>query len=240
MLMKIARTGFVLTASLALCGIASAQPQAGVKPQQNDSAADAARKSRDQKKAEPKSARVWDNDNIAMPAGGIEVVGPDANAPVPDANAAAAAATGDQTAAGAAQPAPGALSPAEMAHVQAAIKEALAKIDELKADINLSQRRYDLDAQMYYGKPDFAADKDGQKSINREKAALEDKKLQLQATQQMLAELQAKAGPAALSAPAAKAPDTKSPDTKPAATKPPDPKGAVPMGGKPTGGAVQQ
>lgn len=226
MFRKIARAGFVLTALLAASGIAFARPQVGSSSQQSDSAAAAARKSRDQKKAEPKSARVWDNDNIVVPAAGIEVVGPDANAPAPDANAAAAA--GDQT--GAAPAVPAGLSPDEVAHIQAAIKEALAKIEELKADVNLSQRKYDLDAQQYYSKPDYAADKDGQKAVNQEKSALDDKKQQLQLAQQILAQLQAKIGvKPAPEAPAAKAPPSKPVETMPGSTTPADTKGAIPI-----------
>ncbi len=224
MFRKIARAGFALTALLAASGIALARPQVGSSSQQNNSPAAAARKSRDQKKAEPKSARVWDNDNIVMPAAGIEVVGQDANAPAPDANAAATA--GDQTPGAAAA----GLSPDEVAHIQAAIKEALAKIEELKADINLSQRKYDLDAQQFYSKPDYAADKDGQKAVNQEKSALDDKKQQLQLAQQILAELQAKIGvKPAPEAPAAKVPPSKPVETMPGSTTPADTKGAIPI-----------
>lgn len=214
------RCGIILVSVLASAGFAAARPQATEKPQ-TESAAQAARKSRDQKKADTKAPHVWDNDNISMPASGLEVVGPDPNAPAPDANAAAAA---DQTASAQTAAGASALPPDELAHVQQAIKEALQKIDDLKKDINLNQRQYDLDAQMYYGKPDFKADKDGQKAINREKAALDDKKQQLRLTQQMLAELQAKIG----------APPAAAPDPKPAAPPKPVPPGAIPIPGPPS------
>jgi hypothetical protein len=214
---SVGRCGTILVGVLALAGFAAARPQAADK-QQNQTPAEAARKAREQKKADTKAAHVWDNDNIAAPANAIEVVGPDANAPAPDANAAAAAA--DQTAAATAS----GLSPQEAAHVMQAIKEAQDKIDELKKDINLNQRAYDLDAQMFYGKPDFKEDKDGQKSINGEKAALDDKKQQLRATQQMLAELQTKIGVS----------PAKVPETKPAPPPKPVPPGAIPLPGPPS------
>ncbi len=209
--------GAILVGVLAVAGFAAARPQASDK-QQSESPTEAARKAREQKKADTKAAHVWDNDNIAMPAGGIEVVGPDPNAPAPDGNAAASAA--DLTAA----PAASGLSPEEAAHVIQAIKEAQEKIEELKKDINLNQRAYDLDAQMFYGKPDFVEDKDGQKAINREKATLDDKKKQLRATQQMLAELQAKIGVS----------PAKVPETKPAPPPKPVPPGAIPIPGPPS------
>lgn len=213
---SVGRCGIILTGVLALAGIAAARPQAADK-QQGETPAEAARKAREQKKTDTKAAHVWDNDNIAMPAGGIEVVGPDPSAAAPDANAAAAA---DQTAAASAS----GLSPEEAAHVMQAIKEAQEKIDELKKDISLNQRGYDLDAQMFYGKPDFKADKDGQKAIDREKAALDDKKQQLRQAQQMLAELQAKIGVS----------PAKAPETKPVPPPKPVPPGAIPIPGPPS------
>jgi hypothetical protein len=213
MFMKMGRCGIILAGFVTMAGIAAAQPQAADKPLQSDSAAAAARKSREQKKADTKPARVWDNDNIAMPASDVEVIGPDANAPATDANAGGAA----ETAPGVAAPA---LSPEELAHAQAALKEAQDKIAELKQQIDLSQRKYNLDAAMYYGKPEYEADKDGQKAINQEKGSLDDKKQQLKVTQQMLAELQAKVGTAPVKAPEAKSAETKPAETKPAETKP--------------------
>lgn len=218
MFMKMGRWGIVLAGIVTMAGIAAARPQAAEKPLQSDSAATAARKSREQKKADTKTARVWDNDNIGMPAGGVEVVGPDSIAPATDANAGGA--TGNQTAAAA----PAAISPEELAHAQAALKEAQDKIAELKQQIDLSQRKYNLDAAMYYGKPEYEADKDGQKAINQEKGSLNDKKRQLQLTQQMLAELQAKIGTAPVKATETKPAETKPAETKTAETKPAEPK----------------
>ncbi len=224
MVKTVGRFGIILVSVMAAAGFASARPQAADK-QQSETPAQAARKSREQKKADTKATHVWDNDNIAAPANAIEVIGPDPNAPAPDANGAAAA-TDQNAAAAAPQTAPGApaLSPDEVAHVQQAIKEAQEKIEELNRDVNLTQRTYDLDAQMFYGKPDFKADKDGQKSIDGEKAALDDKKQQLRLTQQMLAELQAKIG----------APPAKAPETKPATPPKPVPPGAIPIPGPPS------
>jgi len=221
MVKSIGRFGVVLLSVMAAAGFASARPQAA-DTQPSQTPAQAARKAREQKKTDTKAAHVWDNDNISAPASAIEVIGPDPNAPAPDANAAAG--TDQNTAV--AQAAPGAptLSPDEVAHVQQAIKEAEEKIEELKRDVNLTQRTYDLDAQMFYGKPDFKADKDGQRAIDSEKAALEDKKQQLRLTQQMLAELQAKIG----------APPAKVPDAKPATPPKPVPPGAIPIPGPPS------
>ena len=213
----VGRSGIILLSLMASAGIAVARPQAAADKPQSETPAQAARKARELKKADTKATHVWDNDNISAPSNAIEVIGQDPNAPAPDANAAT-----DQNAA-AASGAP-ALSPDEVAHIQQAIKEAQEKIEDLKKDVNLTQRTYDLDAQMFYGKPDFKEDKDGQRSINNKKAALEDKKQQLRLTQQMLAELQAKIG----------APPAKVPDTKPATPPKPVPPGAIPIPGPPS------
>jgi hypothetical protein len=220
MFAKIVRCGVVVLGLVTIAGVAAARPQAAESSTRTESAAEAARKAREQKKADTKTARVWDNDNIVMPAGGVEVIGPDANAPATDANAGGA--TGDQPAAAA----PAAISPEELAHAQAALKEAQEKIAELKQQIDLSQRKYNLDAAMYYGKPEYEADKDGQKAINQEKGSLDDKKQQLKLTQQMLAELQAKIGTAPVKAPEAKPAEMKTAETKPAEPKPEETKPA--------------
>ncbi|MGA8073867.1 MAG: hypothetical protein WB995_10345 [Candidatus Acidiferrales bacterium] len=214
MFAKIVRCGVVVLGLVTIAGVAAARPQAAESSTRTESAAEAARKAREQKKADTKTARVWDNDNIVMPAGGVEVIGPDANAPATDANAGGT--SSDQTPAAA----PAALSPEELAHAQAALKEAQDKIAELKQQIDLSQRKYNLDAAMYYGKPEYEADKDGQKAVNQEKGSLDDKKQQLKLTQQMLAELQAKIGTAPVKAPETKPAETKTAEAKPAETKP--------------------
>jgi hypothetical protein len=209
MFAKMARWALILLAAVATAGLASARPQAAVKPQQTETPAEAARKAKEQKKAEPTSERVWDNDNISLPAGGVEVIGPDANAQATDANGAES--PSDQTAANSAT-AP-ALSPDELAHLQQAIKESQDKIEDLKKDVDLADRKYVLDAAMFYGKPNFSADKDGQKAINREKSGVDDKKQQLKFAQQMLAELQAKLAAAPAQTSQQKASETKTPDT---------------------------
>jgi len=202
------KTAAVAAAILALGTTASARPQAATKPQQTETTAEAARKAREEKKSAGKQ-RVWDNDNISLPMSDVEVIGPNTIAPATDASGEASA---DQTANNAtAQPA---LSPEELAQAQQSIKELQDKIADLKQDVDLAQRKYTLDAAMFYGKPDFVEDQDGQKAINREQAGVDDKKQQLQSAEQLLAKLQTKV---------ATAPQTKPAETKPAETAAPAP-----------------
>jgi len=148
----------------------------------SESPADAARRVREQKKAQPKPARVWDNDNLPSAQGGVNVVG-DAS---PAARAAAAASV-DQTAAPE-------LSATDRDQVQSAIQEAKGKIADLRQDVSIAQRKYTLDSEMYYGKPDYADDKAGKASLDSESAALKDKQEQLKQAEQILDSMQAKLG----------------------------------------------
>jgi hypothetical protein len=214
--LKTWKTATLAAAILALSSAASARPQAATKPQQPETAAEAARKAREQKKAAGKPGRVWDNDNISLPMDDVEVIGPNANAPATNANGEA---TSDQTANaanGAEQPAAAtaaqqALSPEELAAIQEEIRERQEKIADMKQDVDLAQRKYNLDAAMFYGKPDFVEDNDGQKAINQEKASVDDKKQQLLAAEQALAALEAKIGMPATPVPAPKQPPPPNP-----------------------------
>lgn len=163
------------------------------------SAADAARKSRDQKKQAAKSTHVWDDDNIPK-TGGVSVVG---SAAAPDANAAPAANNGGTNPASPSAPAPapgaagaGPATSKEQTQMQAAVQEAQEKIADLKKDVDISERRFGLDSDSYYGRPNYAADREAKRALDSEQAQLEDKKQQLHQAEQMLAELQAKLGTA--------------------------------------------
>jgi len=154
------------------------------------SPADAARKARKQKKQQAKPAHVWNDENLPK-GGGVNVVGQPENA------GAAANANSPEAGAGAAQagpPAAAPLSPKEQGQLQSAVQEAQDKIADLKKDVDIAQRKLSLDSDMYYGKPDYAADREGKKALDNEQAALKDKRLELEQAEKELAELQAKVG----------------------------------------------
>ncbi|HTX16778.1 MAG TPA: hypothetical protein VMD77_15865, partial [Candidatus Baltobacteraceae bacterium] len=76
--MKLAKWGLaiLLASPLAMVPGAPAQSQDSAQSgQQQDSLAAAARRAREQKKDEPKAAKVWDNDNIPSSPGTVSVVG---------------------------------------------------------------------------------------------------------------------------------------------------------------------
>ncbi len=147
-------------------------------PVPTDSLAAAAKQAREAKKDQPKPARVWDDDSVPKSNAAISVVGQ-----TPDDSAGAAAATA------AANGAPGAGGAAAGAGNRAALERSIAnakdKLATIKVDLDLLQRTYTLDSQMYYIKPDYASDADGA-------AKLKDEQDQIAAKQQEMDEEQKK------------------------------------------------
>jgi hypothetical protein len=178
--MRIARWAFTillltpLAASL-LAGVAHAQDQ-----DQDNSLAAAARRAQEQKKEQPKAAKVWDNSNLPTSAP-VSVVGQE-----PAANGSSATDTTNSTTPAAdAKPAPTA---AEVAQLNSDLDAAKQRMADLKADLDVAQRKYALDQQTYYGKPNFLADKAGAAALAAEKSdmaakAAQDKSAQDQAAQ---------------------------------------------------------
>lgn len=156
----------------------AAQQTSSAAPQ-TESPADAARHSREQKKSQPKPARVWDNDNIPKEGNGVSVVGSTetpASAPAESATA----------------PAP----PVENnGQLSAAIQQAKDKIADLEQDLDIAQRKFTLDSDMYYGKTNYQDDKAGKAALDTEQADIANKKRELQEARDILASLQGKASP---------------------------------------------
>jgi hypothetical protein len=197
--------------------------------------ADAARRARDQKKEQSKSAKVWDNDTIPKTPGAVSVVGQaqvaaegddsEAGAGTKDAgtkDAAKNATPGSEGAdkdakpaneSGSATPAPapateagggaaagaatdekakGGEASAETAALQSDLAAAKTQLQAAKADLDILQRKFNLDSQTYYGKPDYAADKEGAASIDAEKAQVEAKQQEVADAQMKVDQIEAK------------------------------------------------
>jgi len=185
--MKIAHWGLGILLVMPV-GIAAGQAQAPSQeapaPAPTDALAAAAKAAREAKKDQTKPARVWNDDTIPKSNGAISVVG---QTPADD-SANAAAATGD--AANAATPATGAgggaaASAGNQRALETSIQNAKDKLATTKVDLDLLQRTYTLDSQMYYIKPDYASDADGA-------AKLKDEQDQIAAKQQEMDEEQKK------------------------------------------------
>jgi hypothetical protein len=183
--MKIALWGLGVLLVMPM-GIAAGQAQPASQdaqaPAPADSLAAAAKAAREAKKDHPKPARVWNDDTIPKSNAAISVVGQ-----TPD-ETGGAAGPGDAAAATATAPAAGggvAAGGSDRKALENSIANAKDKLATTKVDLDLAQRTYTLDSQMYYIKPDYASDTDGA-------AKLKDEQDQIAAKQQEMDDLQKK------------------------------------------------
>jgi hypothetical protein len=190
-------------------GIAAGQAQPPAQdaqaPAPTDSLAAAAKQAREAKKDQPKSARVWNDDTIPKSNAAISVVGQ-----TPNDNAGAAAA-GDAAAAAPAAAANGsagagggaAAGGGDRKALEGSIANAKEKLATIKVDLDLLQRTYTLDSQMYYIKPDYASDTDGATKLKDEQDQIAAKQQEMDDEQKKIDDLNAEL--AKLPAPAAPA-----------------------------------
>ena len=224
--MKIAGWGLIVAlaipAGTTLAGPAPSRQTA--QDSQQDSLAAASRRARESKSAQPKAARVWDNDNIPNNPGAVSVVGqespgnsgtsdiaaspspspapgsgsgsgkPDASVtPTPTPAPAPASGSGSSDSSGAAKPA-AAGSPSEASGKQSALQADLAaakdQLQSLTTDLDILKRKFTLDQQVYYGKPDYAADKAGAASLHDEQDQIDAKQQEIADAQKKINDLQ--------------------------------------------------
>jgi hypothetical protein len=179
-------------------GIAAGQAQPPAQdsqaptPAATDSLAAAAKAARESKKDQPKPARVWNDDTIPKSNDSISVVG---KTPVDD-SANAAGGTGDAANAPAADGSAGAGGGAAVvADVRGAlrtsIQNAKEKLATVKVDLDILQRTYTLDAQMYYGKTDYASDTAGAAKLQDEQDRIAAKQQEMDAEQKLIDDMEA-------------------------------------------------
>ena len=186
--MRIACSGLLLLLALPV-GMASAQQQQPP-PQQADSIAEAARRSREQKKEQPKPAKVWDNDTMPTKPGGVNVVGPsspssDASGNPPAANAQAAASAPEASAAKS-----GEKSGKDIKALQASLAAAKDQLQAVKTELDILRRKFNLDSQMYYGKPNYVADTEGAAKLADEKSQVAAKQQEVDTAQKKVSQLE--------------------------------------------------
>lgn len=169
---------------LSLPGLTAAQQSQAQTPpasdHQQDSLAAAARRARETKKDQAKPAKVWDNESLASAPGAISVVGQPAAS---DDNSAPA----DEAKSTAGGPPATKNIPA----IDAGLNEAKANIQSLKVDLDLLQRKYSLDQQTYYGKPEYSSDKAGAAALADEKNQIDSKQQEIADAEKKVADLQA-------------------------------------------------
>ena len=178
-------------------GIAAGQAQPPAQdaqaPAPTDSLAAAAKQAREAKKDQPKSARVWNDDTIPKSNAAISVVGQ-----TPNDNAGAAAA-GDAAAAAPAAAANGsagagggaAAGGGDRKALEGSIANAKEKLATIKVDLDLLQRTYTLDSQMYYIKPDYASNTDGAAKLKDEQDQIAAKQQEMDDEQKKIDDLNA-------------------------------------------------
>jgi hypothetical protein len=189
--MNLILRGFLI-ASAALVALSLLPAPASAQPQEDSSVADAARRSREQKKNAPKAVRTLTNDNL-----------PAATA----AESKPAAAPSDQTASDRSQPAPDAPAVADKkptealaeqekraqkkAEVEASLKQAKADLAQCEGQLSVLERKQALDSNSYYSKTDYRQDTAGKAALDADAQEISDKKSQVEALKTKIAGLQA-------------------------------------------------
>jgi len=205
--MRIAHASLIVLLALP-AGFAAARPQA--QEQQPSSPAEAARRAREKAASQPKAARAWDNDTVPRTPTEVNVVGTPAAAAPASANAAASSAQNSAAAPAAPQtqaaaPAPPASGAAKEVNDKAAtqpeLESAKERLKTLTAELEALSRQFTLDQRLYYGKPNYASDREGQQKLDQEHNQVELKRQEVAEAQQKVNELQASLGPPAASAP---------------------------------------
>jgi hypothetical protein len=124
-------------------------------------------------------------DNAAKPANESGSATPAPAATSEAGGGAASAGAADEKAKG------GEASP-EVAAIQSDIAAAKAQLQTAKADLDILQRKFNLDSQTYYGKPDYAADREGGATIDAEKGQVDAKQQEVADAQMKVDQLEAK------------------------------------------------
>jgi hypothetical protein len=194
--MKIAHwsLGILLVLPMGIAaGQAQAPSQEAPAPAPSDPLAAAARAAREAKKDQTKPARVWNDDTIPKSNGAISVVGQTpaddadgAGAATGDAANATGAATGSAVAGGG-----GAVGAGNRGALGTSIQNAKDKLATIKVDLDLLQRTYTLDSQMYYVKPDFASDTAGAAKLKDEQDEITAKQQEMDEQQKKIDDLEA-------------------------------------------------
>jgi len=182
---------------------------------QDTSVAEAARRTREQKKASTKPVTVITNDNLPPAPTPASAATP---AAAPD--AASAATPGQHFAASTQATDENAPTPAQIAEEKKKEADALKQqVTALQGEVDLAQRSLTLDQEAFYSKPDFSNDKDGKAKLDAEQADLLQKQDDLARLKSKLADLGSVQEPAAPAAPAS--PSSPSSPASPATPAPP-------------------
>jgi hypothetical protein len=177
--MKIVRwsIGLLLILPFALSAAQQGNQQSTQQPT-STALVDAARRTREQKKEQPKPVRVWNDDDVPK-NNGVSVVGQTSEG--------ASAATGGNN--------PGA-APAPVTEnltgVAAELATAKEHLKSLQTDLDILQRKSALDEQMYLSKPEYQNDKEAAAGLKGEQDKVAALQAEIVEEQKKVDQLQAK------------------------------------------------
>lgn len=162
-----------------VCGVFASLPAGSSAQQTSQSAADAARKTKEQQK--PK-VKVWTNDNLPT-AATVSIVGQTPQ-------------QGDSAKASGAESAISEQSrdreqlTSDHDKAAAALDQAKKDLSDAKADLDLAQRNYKLDSDQFYSSPDYANDRQGQAKLDNDRDQISTKQQAADAAQKKVDDLQ--------------------------------------------------
>ena len=181
-------------------GQTTAQSDQKQDQKQQDPLAEASRRAREQKKQQPKAARTWDNDNIPTTPDAISVVGETSSTSEAPEKAASEKTSGQSNsgAAGNSEKNASAQNSGQGGTVEqrkAALTKQLAqakdRLQSLATDLDILSRKYTLDQQTYYGKPDYSSDTEGAVKLKVEESQITSKKQEVADAQKKVDDLTA-------------------------------------------------
>ena len=180
----------LLTACLVLPCAAGAQPQDS-QMQQDQSIADASRRSREQKKIAKRQSRVITNDDMDMEYFKPGQEGLKLNTEAPSAGAVAITEAADQAATSANKESrPKGKNSEETAAEDVEIAKLKKLIAEAEEDLNLQQRELALDEDTVYSNPNYTDSKTGKAKLDSERQRINEKQQEIEGLKAHLAALQ--------------------------------------------------
>lgn len=155
---------------------------------EQDPLAAAARRAREQKKEQPRPAKVWDNDNLPKTPGTISVVGEGSASENTEKAGAQSAAPAE-----AAKSAPkNAAVEEQKAALEKELAQAKAHLKSVNTDLDIASRTYQLDQQTFYSNPNYASDTEGAVKLKVEQGGIDAKKQEVDDLQKNVDNLTAK------------------------------------------------
>jgi hypothetical protein len=146
----------------------------------SSSLVDAARRTREQKKEQPKAVREWNDDNVPK-TDGVSVVG---QTQAPEGSNASQSGNNPGAA-----PAP---VRENLTGVAAELATAKERLKSLQTDLDILQRKSALDEQMYLSKPEYENDKEAAAALKSEQDKVTALQAEVVEQQKKVDELQAK------------------------------------------------